>query len=86
MRTQAAETGLLMADRLFDPAFVQLDELMERTRSLRDFVTGSPGLFGLAGGGDVAIDRRIVFNGPVTLDHELAEELGILDVARTGAP
>lgn len=85
MRIAAAETGLLLADRLFDPAFVQLDQLMERTRSLRDLFTGTPGLFGIPAG-DVAIDRRIVFNGPVTLDHELAEELGILDVARTGAP
>jgi len=86
MRSAAAETGLVMATRLFDPALVQLDQLVERTRSLRDIFTGTPGLFGLAGGGDVAVDRRIVFNGPVTLDHELAEELGILDVARTGAP
>lgn len=86
LKATAAETGLLMADRLFDPALEQLDVLMTRTAQLRDIFAGDPGLFGLAGGGDVSVDRRIVFNGPVTLDRELAEELGILDVARTGAP
>lgn len=86
LKDTAAETGLVMADRLFDPALEQLDVLMTRAAQLRDVFAGAPGLFGLAGGGDVSVDRRIVFNGPVTLDRELAEELGILDVARTGAP
>lgn len=86
LKSSAADAGLVIADRLFDPALEQLDTLMARTAQLRDIFAGAPGLFGLTGGGDVTVDHRIVFNGPVTLDRELAEELGILDVARTGAP
>lgn len=85
VRSSAVDTGIFVAQRLFDPALEQLDEVIARTTSLRDMIAGAPGLFTL-GGGDVTLNRPVNFYGPVTLDRDLAEELGILDVARTGAP
>lgn len=85
LREDGALAGRDFAAALLDPALESVAALRGRMVDIRSLATDL-GLTPSLASGDVAIDRRIVFNGPVTLDHELAEELGILDVARTGAP
>lgn len=84
--TQAADiAGLEIADALMAPTIEKFDWLINRASLLGDIVGGLE-IGPLIGGGDVAIDRGIHFHGPVTIDRELAEEIGLVDAARTGAP
>lgn len=86
LATAGHETGLAFADGLLDPATERLDFLVERAMTLRDIIADVPGFGEAVVAGNVAVDRGIHFHGPVTIDRDLAEEIGLVDAARLGAP
>ncbi len=84
---ESGAAGGRLADALVGPSLDMMEDLHARAIDLTGIMaplTGGRGEVAFAD--SVSVDRRIVFNGPVTIDRDVAEELGLLDAARLGAP
>ena len=67
-------------------ALSQLRDVEAKALDISGLFARAPGLGEAFATRDVSIDRRVIFNGPVTIDRDLAEEIGLVDAARLGAP
>lgn len=76
-------------DEMFDgigPALGQLDQMRTRAVDIAGLFASMPALGEAFATRDMSIDRRIIFNGPVTIDRDVAEEMGLVDSARVSTP
>ena len=71
-----------------DGALDRMDDLHAQAVDIAGLFASDPGAAAFMGGGTANIDngRHFTFNGDVYIDHEVAEELGLYDAARLGAP
>lgn len=87
MVADAQGQGVDFARAAFGPSIDALGEMRSMAMDLTGIMPPmSTHDMAMASAGTVNVDRRVVFNGPVYLDRDLAEDLGIIDAARTGAP